>query len=95
MANGQQCRTSRDLDTAMLSTRDFWFQQPTEWDELSPRSQWLAVLSKQTVDTMTSYFWNIMEGTALPPLQVGVLIPKAKMLTISDPLECLILLIAS
>ena len=28
---------------------------------------------------MASFFFDIMEGTALPPLQVGVWIPKAKM----------------
>ena len=28
---------------------------------------------------MLSYFYDILEETALPPLQVGVWIPKAKM----------------
>ena len=32
-----------------------------------------------TVEAMASFFFDIMEGTALPPLQVGVWIPKAKM----------------
>ena len=32
-----------------------------------------------TVNAMASYFMDIMEDTALPPMQVGVWIPKAKM----------------
>ena len=31
--DGTQCRTSRDLDSAMLATRTFWFEAPVEWDE--------------------------------------------------------------
>ena len=37
------------------------------------------LLPEVTVDAMTSYFIDIMEDTALPPMQVGVWIPKAKM----------------
>ena len=37
--DGNQCRTSRDLDSAMLATRTFWFEAPVEWDE-----QWNHIL---------------------------------------------------
>ena len=43
-----------------------------------PYSAW-RLLPEVTVDAMTSYFMDIMEDTALPPMQVGVWIPKAKM----------------
>ncbi len=33
----------------------------------------------QRVDAMMSYFYDILDEQALPPLQVGVWIPKAKM----------------
>ena len=119
MKDGTQCRTSRDLDEAMLSTRDFWFDKPAEndtqwsavlrtyrssdlWPDVPlpqkadllhtllhtkdsapgpdglPYSAW-RLLPEVTVDAMNSYFLDIMEETALPPLQVGVWIPKAKM----------------
>ena len=117
--NGQQCVTSTDLDEAMLSTRDFWFQPPVEadpqWDDVLdhyassepwpdlplpdksdllntllhtkdsapgpdglPYAAW-RFLPEVTVGAMASFFHDIMEGSALPPLQVGVWIPKAKM----------------
>ena len=116
---GGQCVTSKDLDEAMLATRDFWFQPPVEQDDTwqpvldcyangepwapfsppdeevflntllhtkdsargpdgLPYSAW-RLLPKVTVDAMKSYFYDIINGTALPPHQVGVWIPKAKM----------------
>ena len=36
---GKQCVTSLDLDEAMLATRDFWFQAPTDYD-----NSWTPVL---------------------------------------------------
>ena len=36
---GKQCVTSLDLDEAMLATRDFWFQAPTDCD-----NSWTPVL---------------------------------------------------
>ena len=38
-----------------------------------------SVEGEVTVDAMTSYFYDIMDEQALPLLQVGVWIPKAKM----------------
>ena len=102
---GGQCVTSKDLDEAMLATRDFWFQSPVEQDDTwqpvldryaegepwapfsppdeevflnTPYSAW-RLLPKVTVDAMKSCFYDIINGTALPPHQVGVWIPKAKM----------------
>ena len=43
-----------------------------------PYAAW-RLLPEVTVDAMTSYFYDILDGQALPPLQVGVWIPKAKM----------------
>ena len=43
-----------------------------------PCAAW-RLLPKVTVDAMLSYFYDILAETALPPLQVGVWIPKAKM----------------
>ena len=43
-----------------------------------PYSAW-RLLPKVTVDVMMNYFYDIVNGTALPPHQVGVWIPKAKM----------------
>ena len=43
-----------------------------------PYSAW-RLLPEVTVDAMISYFIDIMEDTARPPMQVGVWIPKAKM----------------
>ena len=43
-----------------------------------PYAAW-RLLPEVTVDAMLSYFYDILEETALPPLQVGVWIPKAKM----------------
>ena len=43
-----------------------------------PYSAW-RLLPKVTVDVMMNYFYDIVNETALPPLQVGVWIPKAKM----------------
>ena len=115
---GKQCVTSLDLDEAMLATRDFWFQAPTDcdnswtpvlevyeqqpsWPTLKPPepkdflstllhtkdsapgpdgipySAW-RLLPCVTVDALISYFYDIIGGTALPPMQVGVWIPKAK-----------------
>ena len=42
-----------------------------------PYSAW-RLLPDVTVDAFRSYFYDIVNGTALPPLQVGVWIPKAK-----------------
>ena len=115
---GKQCVTSLDLDEAMLATRDFWFQAPTDcdnswtpvlevyeqqpsWPTLKPPepkdflstllhtkdsapgpvgipySAW-RLLPCVTVDALISYFYDIIGGTALPPMQVGVWILKAK-----------------
>ena len=43
-----------------------------------PYAAW-RLLPKVTVDAMKGYFYDIVNGTALPPHQVGVWIPKAKM----------------
>ena len=43
-----------------------------------PYAPW-RLLTEVTVDAMLSYFYDILAETALPPLQVGVWIPKAKM----------------
>ncbi len=43
-----------------------------------PYSAW-RVLPEMTLQAMSSYFYDIQEETALPPTQVGVWIPKAKM----------------
>ena len=43
-----------------------------------PYAAW-RLLPEVTVDAMMSYFYDILDETALPPLQVGVWIPKAKM----------------
>ena len=43
-----------------------------------PYAAW-RLLPEVTADAMMSYFYDILEETALPPLQVGVWIPKAKM----------------
>ena len=43
-----------------------------------PYSAW-RLLPKITVDTVKGYFYDIVHGTALPPHQVVVWIPKAKM----------------
>ena len=43
-----------------------------------PYSAW-RVLPEMTLQAMSSYFYDILEETALPPIQVGVWIPKAKM----------------
>ena len=43
-----------------------------------PYSAW-RLLPQVTVDALKSYFADIVNGTALPPHQVGVWIPKAKM----------------
>ena len=115
---GEQCTTDKDLDLAMLATREFWFESPLDadraWDPVLnayhncepwldipvppnsafystllhtkdsapgpdgiPYSAW-RLLPDVTVDTLLSYFYDIVNGTALPPMQVGVWIPKAK-----------------
>ena len=43
-----------------------------------PYAAW-RLLPEVTVDAMMSSFYDILDETALPPLQVGVWIPKAKM----------------
>ncbi len=43
-----------------------------------PFAAW-RLLPEVTVDAMMSYFYDILDEQALPPLQVGVWIPKAKM----------------
>ena len=115
---GEQCITDKDLDLAMLATREFWFESPPSadnaWDNvlqeynncdpwqdipIPPRSTFYTtllhtkdsapgpdgipysawrLLPEVTVDALLSYFYDIVNGTALPPLQVGVWIPKAK-----------------
>ena len=118
-SENQQCVTSRDLDEAMLETRQFWFDsldqfdnawQPVlevyantpRWPAIPPPSREVClatllhtkdsapgpdgipysawrVLPEMTLQAMSSYFYDIQEETALPPTQVGVWIPKAKM----------------
>ena len=48
-----------------------------------PYSAW-RVLPCVTVDALISYFYDIIGGTALPPMQVGVWIPKAKVGPMAD-----------
>ena len=100
-----QCVTSRDLDEAMLETRQFWFDSPVAYDQVwqpvldlyerTPRwpsipppgrgvclatlyhsapgpdgipysySAW-RVLPEMTLQAMSSYFYDILEETALP-----------------------------
>ncbi len=43
-----------------------------------PCAAW-RLLPEDTVDATMSYFYDSMDERALPPLQVGVWIPKAKM----------------
>ena len=42
-----------------------------------PYSAW-RLLPEVSIDAVLGYFYDIVNGTALPPLQVGVWIPKAK-----------------
>ena len=92
---GEQCITDKDLDLAMLATREFWFESlpvppssafystllhtkdSAPGPDGIPYSAW-RLLPDVTVDALLSYFYDIVNGTALPPLQVGVWIPKAK-----------------
>ena len=48
-----------------------------------PYSAW-RLLPCVTVDALISYFYDIIGGTALPPMQVGVWIPKAKAGPVAD-----------
>ena len=67
-------RTSREVClSTLLHTKD---SAPGP-DEI-PYSAW-RVLPEMTLQAMSSYFYDIQEETALPPTQVGVWIPKAKM----------------
>ena len=63
----------KDLLHTLLHTKD-----SAPGPDGLPYSAW-RLLPEVTVDAMTSYFMDIMENTALPPMQVGVWIPKAKM----------------
>ena len=63
----------KDLLHTLLHTKD-----SAPGPDGLPYSAW-RLLPEVTVDAMTSYFLDIMEDTALPPMQVGVWIPKAKM----------------
>ena len=63
----------KDLLHTLLHTKD-----SAPGPDGLPYSAW-RLLPEVTVDAMTSYFIDIMEDTALPPMQVGVWIPKAKM----------------
>ena len=63
----------KDLPHTSLHTKD-----SAPGPDGLPYSAW-HLLPEVTVDAMTSYFMDIMENTALPPMQVGVWIPKAKM----------------
>ena len=62
-----------DLLNTLLHTRD-----SAPGPDGLPYAAW-RLLPEVTVEAMASFFFDIMEGTALPPLQVGVWIPKAKM----------------
>ncbi len=118
-SDGAPCRTAEDLDTAMLATREFWFETPvagdaqwepvldayassTPWPSFPPPGRevflhtllhtkdsspgpdgipyaaW-RLLPEATVMAMDSYLLDILNGSALPPVQVGVWIPKAKL----------------
>ena len=63
----------KDLLHTLLHTKD-----SAPGPDGLPYSAW-RLLPEVTVDAMTSYFIDIMEDTALPPMQVGVWIHKAKM----------------
>ena len=63
----------KDLLHTLLHTKD-----SAPGPDGLPYSAW-RLLPEVTVDAMISYFMDIMEDTALPPMQVGVWIPKAKM----------------
>ena len=63
----------KDLLHTLLHTKD-----SAPGPDGLPYSAW-RLLPEVTVDAMASYFMDIMEDTALPPMQVGVWIPKAKM----------------
>ena len=65
--------SKKDLLHTLLHTKD-----SAPGPDGLPYSAW-RLLPEVTVDAMTSYFMDIMENTALPPMQVGVWIPKAKM----------------
>ena len=65
--------SKRDLLHTLLHTKD-----SAPGPDGLPYSAW-RLLPEVTVDAMASYFMDIMEGTALSPMQVGVWIPKAKM----------------
>ena len=121
---GEQCITDKDLDLAMLATREFWCESPPDadqawdlvlkeynncepWQDIPvppssafystllhtkdsapgpdgiPYSAW-RLLPDVTVDALLSYFYDIVNGTALPPLQVGVWIRKAKSCPTAD-----------
>ena len=117
--NIKQCVTSKDLDEAMLETRQFSLDRPVEddhawspvlqhydtiprWPHILPPGREVSlstllhtkdsapgpdgipyaawrVLPEVTLQAMSSYFYDIIEEAALPPMQVGVWIPKAKM----------------
>ena len=62
-----------DLLNTLLHTKD-----SAPGPDGLPYAAW-RLLPEVTVEAMASFFFDIMEGTALPPLQVGVWIPKAKM----------------
>ena len=62
----------KDLLHTLLHTKD-----SAPGPDGLPYSAW-RLLPEVTVDAMTSYFMDIMENTTLPPMQVGVWIPKAK-----------------
>ena len=47
---GKQCATSLDLDEAMLATRDFWFQAPTDCD-----NSWTPVLAVYEQQPLLAY----------------------------------------
>ena len=64
--------TPDDFLTTLLHTKD-----SAPGPDGIPYSAW-RLLPCVTVDALISYFYDITSGTALPPMQVGVWIPKAK-----------------
>ena len=70
--NDQSSHRAKKILSTLLHTKD-----SAPGPDGIPYSAW-RVLPCVTVDALISYFYDIIGGTALPPMQVGVWIPKAK-----------------
>ena len=132
--DGEQCTTDKDLDLAMLATREFWFESPPDadqaWDPVLnaynncepwldipvppcsafystllhtkdsapgpdgiPYSAW-RLLPDVTVDALLSYFYDIVNGTALPPILLSsstILLLYFSRVLLSSYATCLLL----